>query len=112
MTILYTLNKLEINKQKDKSMRERYIRKLQKNRHLAEIAFNLLSNPTFKNLTRAERGRMAKLIYKAELMELEVKSKDMAKTMTSFQDMIKNIQIQLLDDLDEDEDNGEFPGPF
>jgi hypothetical protein len=91
-------------------MRERYIRKLQKNRHLAEIAFNILSNPVFKNLTRAERGRMAKLIYKAELMELEVKSKDMAKTMTSFQDMIKNIQVQLLDELDEDDDD--FPDKF
>jgi hypothetical protein len=53
---------------------------------------------------------MAKLIYKAELMELEVKSKDMAKTMTSFQDMIKNIQVQLLDELDEDDDD--FPDKF
>jgi hypothetical protein len=92
-------------------MRERYIRKLQKNRHLAEIAFNILNNSTFRNLTRAERGRMAKLIYKAELMELEVKSKDVAKTMNSFQDMIKNIQIQLLDELD-DEDNDDFPDKF
>jgi hypothetical protein len=75
-------------------MRERYIRKLQKNRHLAEISFNILNNSTFRNLTRSERGRMAKLIYKAELMELEVKSKDVAKTMNSFQDMIKNMQIQ------------------
>jgi hypothetical protein len=92
-------------------MRERYIRKLQKNRHLAEIAFNILSNPVFKNLSRSERARMAKLIYKAELMELEVKSKDVAKTMTSFQDMIKNIQIQVLEELDE-EDDDEFPDRF
>jgi hypothetical protein len=92
-------------------MRERYIRKLQKNRHLAEISFNILNNSTFRNLTRSERGRMAKLIYKAELMELEVKSKDVAKTMNSFQDMIKNMQIQLLDDLD-DEDNDDFPDRF
>lgn len=54
---------------------------------------------------------MAKLIYKAELMELEVKSKDVAKTMTSFQDMIKNIQIQVLEELDE-EDDDEFPDRF
>lgn len=91
-------------------MRERYIRKLQKNRHLAEIAFNILSNPVFKNLTRSERARMAKLIYKAELMDLEVRSKDMAKTMTSFQDMIKNIQVQIMDELDEDDDD--FPDKF
>lgn len=91
-------------------MRERYIRKLQKNRHLAEIAFNILSNSTFRNLSRSERTRMAKLIYKAELMELEVKSKDVAKTMNNFQDMIKNIQVQLLDELDEDDDD--FPDKF
>jgi hypothetical protein len=53
---------------------------------------------------------MAKLIYKAELMELEVKSKDVAKTMNNFQDMIKNIQVQLLDELDEDDDD--FPDKF
>jgi hypothetical protein len=34
----------------------------------------------------------------------------MAKTMTSFQDMIKNIQVQLLDELDEDDDD--FPDKF
>jgi hypothetical protein len=54
---------------------------------------------------------MAKLIYKAELMELEVKSKDMAKTMNSFQDMIKNIQVQLLEELDDEEDD-DFPDKF
>jgi hypothetical protein len=53
---------------------------------------------------------MAKLIYKAELMDLEVRSKDMAKTMTSFQDMIKNIQVQIMDELDEDDDD--FPDKF
>jgi hypothetical protein len=87
-------------------MRERQIRKLQKNRHLAEISFTLLQNPTFKNLSRADRFRMAKLIYKAELIEIEIKSKDMSRTLASFQDMIQNITSQLVEDDDEDDENG------
>jgi hypothetical protein len=88
-------------------MKERYIRKLQKERHLSEISFNLLSNPTFKNLSRRERDVMAKLIYKAELIELEIKSKDVQRVMTSFQDMIANIAMQLEIEDDEDEDGPE-----
>ena len=88
-------------------MRERQIRKLQKNRHLAEIGFTLLQNPTFKNLSRADRYRMAKLIYKAELIEVEIKSKDMSRTLASFQDMISRITDQLVEDDDEDG----FDGP-
>lgn len=86
-------------------MRERQIRKLQKNRHLAEIGFTLLQNPTFKNLSRSDRYKMAKLIYKAELIEVEIKSKDLSKTLNAFQDMIQNITSQMVDDDDDDEEN-------
>jgi hypothetical protein len=90
-------------------MRERQIRKLQKNRHLAEIGFTLLQNPTFKNLSRADRYRMAKLIYKAELIEIEIKSKDMSRTLASFQEMIQNITDQMVDDDDDDDLGPENP---
>jgi myo-inositol-1-phosphate synthase len=93
-------------------MRERHFRKLQKERHLSEIQFNILSNHTFKNLSSRERRQMAKLIYKAELIEMELKSKDINKTLQSFQEMIGNITINLIekDDLDDDEDG--FNNPF
>jgi hypothetical protein len=90
-------------------MRERQIRKLQKNRHLAEIGFTLLQNPTFKNLSRSDRYKMAKLIYKAELIEVEIKSKDMSRTLASFQEMIQNITDQMVDDDDDDFDGPENP---
>lgn len=93
-------------------MRERQIRKLQKNRHLAEIGFTLLQNPTFKNLTRRDRYRMAKLIYKAELIEVEIKSKDMSRTLASFQDMISRITDQMVEDDGDDEDFNGPPNPF
>jgi myo-inositol-1-phosphate synthase len=88
-------------------MRERYIRKLQKNRHLAEIQFNILANVTFKNLTARERRQMAKLIYKAELLEMEVKSRKIADTMKSFKDLMDNIEMQIKDDkfLDDEDDD-------
>lgn len=93
-------------------MRERQIRKLQKNRHLAEIGFTLLQNPTFKNLSRADRYRMAKLIYKAELIEIEIKSKDMSRTLDTFQEMISRITDQLVEDEDDDDDFDGPRGPF
>jgi len=90
-------------------MRERYIRKLQKNRHLAEIQFNILANVTFKNLTARERKQMAKLIYKAELLEMEVKSRKIADTMKSFKDLMDNIDMQLKDvDFGDDDDDDFF----
>jgi len=97
--------------EKEVKMRERQIRKLQKNRHLAEIGFTLLQNPTFKNLSRADRYKMAKLIYKAELIEVEIKSKDLSKTLSAFQDMISQITSTMVDD-DDDEDGFEEGGPF
>ena len=86
-------------------MRERHLRKLQKDRHLAEIAFNLLSNPTFKNLSRRERGQLAKLIYKAELIEVELRSKDTTRVMNAFKDLINGINIQILEAADDDDEN-------
>jgi hypothetical protein len=88
-------------------MRERYIRKLQKNRHIAEIQFNILANVTFKNLTSRERKQMAKLIYKAELLEMEVKSRKVAETMKTFKDLMDSIEMQIKDDkfLDDEDDD-------
>lgn len=91
-------------------MREKHIRKLQKERHLAEIAFTLLRNPTFKNLSRSERFKMAKLIYKAELLEMELKSKDIARTLAAFQDIVNQVESQLMDPSDDDEDDDPFFG--
>lgn len=89
-------------------MREKHIRKLQKERHLAEIAFTLLRNPTFKNLSRSERFKMAKLIYKAELLEMELKSKDISRTLMAFQDIINQVESQLIEGNDEDDDDDFF----
>lgn len=94
-------------------MRERHLRKLQKHRHLAEIAFNILRNPVFKNLSKRDRDKLAILIYRAELIDMELRGKDTNKVLQSFEELMNNINIQILDALDDDEfgdeDNGEFP---
>ncbi len=98
-------------------MRERYLRKLQKHRHLAEISFNILRNPVFKNLSKRDRDKLAIIIYRAELIDMELRGKDTNKVLENFQELMNNINIQILDsalDDDEfgDEDNGELPPRF
>lgn len=90
-------------------MRERHLRKLQKHRHLAEIAFNILRNPVFKNLSKRDRDKLATIIYRAELIDMELRGKDTNKVLQSFEELMNNINIQLIQDLDDDEDNDEFP---
>jgi hypothetical protein len=53
---------------------------------------------------------MAKLIYKAELLEMEIKSKDMSKTLMAFQDIINQVESQMIEGLDDDEDDDPFFG--
>ncbi len=90
-------------------MRERHLRKLQKHRHLAEISFNILRNPVFKNLSKRDRDKLAVIIYRAELVDMELRGKDTNKVLENFQQLMDNINIQLIQDLDDDEDNDEFP---
>jgi hypothetical protein len=87
-------------------MQERHFRKLQKERHVAEIAFNLLSNQVFRNLTPRERQKMAKLIYKAELIDAEMRSKDSYNVMLQFNSIMQNLDMKLenMDIVDDDED--------
>lgn len=94
-------------------MRERHLRKLQKDRHLAEISFNILRNPVFKNLSKRDRDKLAALIYRAELVDMELRGKDTNKVLENFQELMNNINLQILDALDDDEfgdeDNGDYP---
>ncbi len=90
-------------------MRERHLRKLQKHRHLAEISFNILRNPVFKNLSKRDRDKLAIIIYRAELIDMELRGKDTNKVLENFQQLMDNINLQLIMDEEDDEDNDEFP---
>ena len=91
-------------------MNERQIRKVQKNRHMTEIQLNIAANSVFKNLTHRDRLKLARIIYKAELIEFYIREKDLTRVNDKFQEMIasalNNLRengIELDDDLDEDD---------
>jgi hypothetical protein len=97
-------------------MRERQLRKIQKQRHMSNIIIMILNNPVFKNLNEADQRRMAKLIYKAEMIEMHARDKDIVRVNASFQNIVDAIRINLEqldergvfddDDFDDDEDFG------
>jgi hypothetical protein len=92
-------------------MREKQLLKLQKQRHMSNIFIMLLNNPLFKNLSERDQRKMSKLIYKAEMIEMNVRNKQMIRVNTSFQDIIDSLNLALLeedDDLDDDLDKDDF----
>lgn len=88
-------------------MNERQVRKVQKNRHMTEIQLNIAANSVFKNLSHRDRAKLAKIIYKAEMVEFYIREKDLTKINTAFQDMIANALMNIdasFEEDDEDED--------
>lgn len=78
---------------------------------MSNIFIMLLNNPLFKNLSERDQRRMSKLIYKAEMIEMNVRNKQMIRINTSFQDIIDSLNLALLeddDDLDDDLDKDDF----
>jgi hypothetical protein len=96
-------------------MRERQLRKIQKQRHMSNIIIMILNNPIFKNLNESDQKKMAKLIYKAEMIEMHARDKDIIRLNTSFQSIVDSIRINLeqMDErglLDDDDDFDDFDG--
>jgi hypothetical protein len=92
-------------------MNERHIRKVQKQRHMGNIDLMVLSNPIFKNLADRDRKKLARLIYKAEMIEMHIRDKSLMRVNESFQDIIDAIGLALLDgedELDRDKDDDDF----
>lgn len=88
-------------------MNERQVRKVQKNRHMTEIMLNIAQNSVFKNLSQRDRMKLARIIYKAEIVEFYIREKDLNKVNTAFQEMIASALMSLdeRDYLDDDEDD-------
>jgi len=90
-------------------MNERHVRKVQKNRHMTEIQLNIAANSVFKNLSHRDRLKLAKIIYKAEMVEFYIREKDLNKVSTAFQEMIANALRNIDEAFEEDEDGEEDP---
>ena len=96
-------------------MNERQLLKIQKQRHMSNIFIMLLNNQIFKNLTEKDQKKMARLIYKAEMIEMHARDRALIRTNESFQSIVDAINNAILKDFDPDDqddfldDDGENP---
>lgn len=83
---------------------ERQMRKLQAQRHLYDIKMMVLSNSIFKNLSERDQKKMVKLIYKAEMMEVFMRDKQIIRINDSFDDIVEGIATMLNEAMGPDDD--------
>lgn len=94
---------------------ERQLRRLQKQRHLYEIQMMILANPLLKNLSKRDQKTLVKIMYKAEMIEMFMRDRQIVRINDSFEDIVENV-ARLLDDAvdrarNEDEDPDGPPPP-
>lgn len=94
------------------TMNDRQLRNLQKNRHMADITRMILANPLFKNLTERDQKKLARLIYKAETIELYARERDVYRLNQSFDQIVNAVGLVLGDMLEDEEDGREEGEPF
>ncbi len=91
---------------------ERQLRKLQKQRHMYEINMMILSNPLLKNLNKRDQKKLAKLMYKAEMIEMFMRDRQIVRINDSFEDIVENVARLLDDAVDRARNDEEDPeGP-
>lgn len=85
---------------------EKQLRRLQKQRHMYDIQQMILANPLLKNLNNKDQKVLRKLLYKAEMVEMFMRDKQLIRVNESFEDIINNFS-KMFDDVvrDEDEDD-------
>ena len=76
------------------------MRRLQKQRHIYDIQMMVLSNPLFKNLNKREQKQLVGLIYKAEMMEMYMRDRQIVRVNESFEDIVDSV-ARMLDDMDD-----------
>lgn len=83
---------------------ERQLRKLQKQRHMYDIKMMILSNPLFKNISDWDQRKLAKIIYKAEMVEIYMRDKQIIRVNESFEDIVESVANMLNDAMGDDPD--------
>lgn len=86
------------------------MRKLQQQRHLYDIKLMVLNNPLFKNLSERDQKTLVKLIYKAEMIEVFMRDRQIMRVNDSFDDIVESVANMINDVLDQDDDE-DFDGP-
>ena len=91
---------------------ERRLRNMQRLRHMNDIQLMILNNPLFKNLEKRDQRKLAKLIYRAEMVEVFIRDKEIVRINESFDDIIAAVANMLDEDLDDDENNPPYGKDF
>jgi hypothetical protein len=69
----------------------------------------ILSNPLLKNLGSRDQKTLQKLIYKAEMIEVFMRDKQIVRVNESFEDIVNSVADMLDDALrQDDEDDDRF----
>lgn len=84
---------------------ERQMRKLQKQRHMYDIQQMILGNPLFKNLHKRDQGKLINLVYKAEMMEMFMRDRQLVRINDSFDDIVDSVARMLDDAMGKDDDD-------
>lgn len=82
---------------------ERQLRKLQKQRHMYDIQQMILANPLLKNLNSKDQKTLQKILYKAEMVEVFMRDKQLVRVNESFEDIINKFSV-MFDEAVRDED--------
>ena len=72
-----------------------------------DIKMMVLSNPLFKNLSERDQKKLVKLIYKAEMMEIYMRDKQIIRINDDFEDIVQNVADMLNQAMGPDEDDEE-----
>ena len=69
-----------------------------------DIQQMILSNPMLKNLGDRDQKTLKRLIYKAEMIEMFMRDKQIIRINESFEDIVNNVADMINDALDADRD--------
>lgn len=62
----------------------------------------ILSNPLFKNISDWDQRKLAKIIYKAEMVEIYMRDKQIIRVNESFEDIVESVANMLNDAMGDD----------
>ena len=74
-----------------------------------DIQQMILANPLLKNLNNKDQKVLRKLLYKAEMVEMFMRDKQLIRVNESFDDIINKFSVMFDDAIrDEDEEDDRF----
>lgn len=67
----------------------------------------VISNPLFKNLSEWDQKKLVKLIYKAEMIEIYMRDKQIIRINDDFEGIVQGVADMLNQAMGDDEEDEE-----